>query len=368
MDITPQEAEELERPLRNVVERAVENGAPETPWIVTDSAEDTWFAAAASRSSFERARGVCAATREESLLRAHRLGFGGAAWLPASTQGMECALRAAAVMRVPDMGCCELSALEMCGGQSGALWAISFSHRTFWIEHHGPRTLSEALVELARRLGVAPLVVLWPALLVELNEAGVIRETWAELVSERPNLPSHGLLVTKLPPSPYGILARVTDALRAAEIEEPSMASLGSPSRPVCALPTGELVARWSPGRPLETSSSVATASPEIDRGGGWRWRIASTSDEEIVVPEAELPSRLSGDQQGIVKLPGRLTQELRPGSPAALLVQAFADASRRTGFTLWISNVDTVALKFLLRLGVPLWVDGPAVPENSEL
>jgi len=39
------------------------------------------------------------------------------------------------------------------------------------------------------------------------------------------------------------------------------------------------------------------------------------------------------------------------------------AEAAHRRGLPLWVPNVDSIALRFLLGLPGTLWVDGPAVP-----
>ena len=90
--------------LESVVTGVLAGGAPEPSWIAIDDGTDGWVALASGCSSAERACGVVAASADDALVKAQRLGVGGAMWLPPSSVGAAEAFVAATSAMTPTEG------------------------------------------------------------------------------------------------------------------------------------------------------------------------------------------------------------------------------------------------------------------------
>jgi hypothetical protein len=85
---------------------------------------------------------------------------------------------------------------------------------------------------------------------------------------------------------------------------------------------------------------------------------ISGTVEEVLGSEEVE-----GVDEAVAVRVPGWATRDLRPGSPAGLLVTRISDAASRRELPVWIPGVDQEGLRLVLGLPGTIWVDGPAVP-----
>jgi hypothetical protein len=137
---------------------------------------------------------------------------------------------------------------------------------------------------------------------------------------------------------------------------------------PVHELPSGEVVGRWG-----VSASSVAgdgtggwTAFPGSLRPDGHRWLLRSPpGDVETVDDAVEL--EVFDTATVAVRVPGWVTADVRPGSPAGILIEKMARQAARSGVVLWVPGVTEEALHLVLRTGSRVWVDGPATPATTD-
>jgi hypothetical protein len=207
----------------------------------------------------------------------------------------------------------------------------------------GCRRITLALLRLAEVLAVPPVITSDLSLLVAGEVAAAVPAAWSDVAS-------CGLEVPGEPPSVVAVRDQET-----ATSPAPGPAS----PRPVYQLPEGRRVgAWWIEPVPSETEGWLAV--PGAGPGSPWRL-LASSSVEEI--PEADSVAVLGAAERPVVRVPSWISADLRAGSPSASLIGRLAVEAERLGTVPWIPGVDPDALVVLLRSGVPLWVDGPAVP-----
>jgi len=147
-------------------------------------------------------------------------------------------------------------------------------------------------------------------------------------------------------------------------VSEASVDDMTTFPRPVYRLPSGQFEGWWAPSE-IEawTPDRGWVATPHSVSEAGFRWRLEG----------GEGPSRWADDvfdatgAADVARLPGWVALGVGAGRPAGLLVERLAGAAEKNGIPLWVPNVDSVALQFLLRLPDVLWVDGPAVPDAPE-
>jgi hypothetical protein len=297
---------------------------------------------------------VIAAAADAALVKAHRLGVGGAMRLPPSSLAALEAFTAADTAKpraAPD--CAMLSLIE--NGQY--LILVTVADRPFWRAQLGDPTLVGSLVELAAALGVPASILPWPALIVAEPEEHDIVEKWGEVVRS-----DRGLEVQIVPFSADGgdVIAAAYDALLKAAPLRPSTRNVEL--HPVHELPHGRRVGWWSRD----------TGAPEAE---GWRatpcditpsrcrWHMEAADRGGIVVDVVTAEEVSIVQDVAAVRLPGWLARPLVPGSPAGLLAERIAEIAARRDLPLWIPRVDDEALRFVLGLPGTIWVDGPAVP-----
>jgi hypothetical protein len=343
--------------LRDVVGSALEAGASEPVWIAVDDASRRWLPSVAACPIGERAHGVVIAQDDAALLLAHRLGVGGAAAMPVSTPGVVEALRAAARGSKPPFAI-DPGVTELFDGVS-ELKVASFSNRAFWRAQLGDRVLSRLLAELAIGLGTPPAVMPWPALVLADRSEERILDVWKPLAAGA-GRPADDLVLSKVSPGGRGVAAAVYAALL--EHVEHIRAVKRVSVEPVYELPSGQLVGWWA-SEPVPKRSDGWVAAPIEITGAKGRWRLTGGDEKTAVEDVLEVDDLNRLDGSTAVRVPGLLTDDLRSGTPAGLLVQRLAEASARLGLPLWVPNVDTDALRFALRLPGTVWVDGPAVP-----
>ena len=82
VDLFPLPTEEIRDGFYSVVAGAIAGGVAEPSWVAVDDGTDAWLVEVSNSSEFDRAHGVVAVASEEALVKAQRLGIGGAMWLP----------------------------------------------------------------------------------------------------------------------------------------------------------------------------------------------------------------------------------------------------------------------------------------------
>jgi hypothetical protein len=350
----------------SVIEQAVDEGAPEPPWVAVADDAGRWVAEVSAATPAERARSVVAVRADEDLVRAARLAVGGAIWLPPSTVDAGLALRAAAsASRVDSLPPDPWNADVVCEPDQRAV-AVTWNHRAFWRCQVGERTMARLLARLAEALGELPVVLPWPALVLPDRDHNEILDVW-EAVIVRAELVSEGVSVISCGSwqGHCGLASVAMAALVSAE-DEAGPASEGFP-RAVCELPSGRLMGGWAPAEPAfdRKSGSAWLAVPEAATRHGFNWRLIGGEEQSGRVGVQDVLACGAGSSPAL-RVPGWCASEAGAGRPAGLLVERLAADAHRRGLPLWVPNVDHELLQFLLRLPGTFWVDGPAVPEPS--
>ncbi|MFV2072292.1 MAG: hypothetical protein ACC742_06530 [Thermoanaerobaculales bacterium] len=351
----PLASDPVRKGLESAVEGALADGAPSPSWIAVDDPSREWLRLVSVSTPAERARGVLATTRDESLVDALRLGIGGALRLPPSTPAAEAALTAAESAPEPRVSW-RPELVESIGAAAGEMLVVSFADTPFWRRQLGDRELVADLARLADALDAPPAIVPWPALVV----AGFLREritdAWDRLGTEddrlRRNLAVHEVLVGGM-----DVLASVYAALLGAREGAPVQIR----AQPVHELPSGRLVGSWTIGTVKNPSSGWLGVPCSDGPPGCWELHGEGgiSMAEEVLTP-AEV--QRAGNAVAL-RIPGWVARDMRVGSPAGLLVTALAGLAARSNRPLWIPNVHAEGLHFALRLPGTLWVDGPAAP-----
>ena len=354
MRLIPEPTPEVRQHLSNVFERAKRKDLPLPPWIAVDEGGSSWYLEASRQRHDERRKTIIATPDEEALLIAHRLGFGGALRLPPSTPAAIQALEAALANNPPAI---DVDLLSWCMARSSHAWLVCWRHSGFWRQQLGGQALCALLHQLAVSLEIVPTLLGFPALLVAERTAEEIEAAWELIAGGRLDVPAEGIEIMPFDPKECLSTGLWLEASRVLVAQDQNVAYHMAP-RSIYALPQGRRVGRWSATDVRSGDDDLWT--PQGPRGDGLLWR--SSSGGEIV--EVTSSDGVLAHDDTTVRLPGWLSKRLRRGAPNGVLVERMAAASRRSGTTLWIPNVDQEALDHLLRLGIPLWVDGPAVPE----
>lgn len=353
--------------LESVLERAVEDGAPQPPWVAVEDGGAEWVRVLSRRSTRERDRGVVAAASEAALVSAVRLGVGGALTLPPSLAGAKAALEAAAETRrlapEPDAWLADLVA-EV----GDELVAVTWRHRPFWRCQLGEPAMAAMLDELARAIDVLPALLPWPALLVAPEAAEAVTGHWPGIV-ERHAQASEGLEVVRCGRrrGHCGVVTAAMEALTRASAQEPvrDPAASGFP-RPVHELPSGRRVGWWSPGPvQFDPPEGEWLATPDDVSDAGFRWCLAGPQQAERRVDDVVDSGSLAEGAAAALRVPGWISCSLAPGRPAGLLVERLAVVAARLAAPLWVPNMRSESLQLLLRLPGVVWVDGPVVPQS---
>ncbi len=359
--LRPEPLPAVARPLASVVAQAAERAAVAPPWVVVEDGAGEWFRLAAEAPPAERARLVAVLATDRALVQATELGIGGALWLPPSTLTAVDAFAAAAARPQP-AGALEPGVLAARLGEGEAVLAVTVARRRFWRVQIGDAAIMTLLGELARILGVLPVMLPWPALLLTAESRDSVDRAWAELADDPPQI-----LVAEVGDAwrHHGLAATAAAAL--AEVESAPSEPCSSPLQAVCELPNGCMVGRWGPLGRAASGEGVWEARPTVAAGAGFAWRLAERGAEDLAAVDVVSPEQVAAAAPAVPRMVGWAARHLRAGSPAGLLVDRLAAAAERVGAPLWVSNVDGPALYHLLRLPGRLWVDGPAVPEPGQ-
>jgi hypothetical protein len=359
VDLFPPPSDEIREGLYSVVAGALAGGAPEPSWIAVDDGSGSWVVEVSTRPATERVRGVVAASCEDALVKAQLLGVGGAMWLPPSSLGALDAFSTAASAEA--LAAFDAAALEILEG-SATIQVVSVVDRRFWRTQVGDRALENLTTELAVALEAPAAILRWPALVVADREPGEIVAAWEELASKRDTV-SPPLSIRSLEARAVGngLLDGAYASLAEDSSAPDSPASL--PPQPVHELPHGRRVGWWlmRDDRKPEEEGWVATPVEAGVARCPWRLHGAESSGTVAEILGSE---EVTGVEEAVaVRVPGWASRDLRPGSPAGLLVTRIAEAASRRGLPLWIPGVDQEGLHLVLGLPGTIWVDGPAVP-----
>lgn len=358
VDLFPLPADEIRDGFYSVIAGAMAGGIPEPSWVAIDDGTDSWLVEVSNRSALDRACGVVAVSSEEALVKAQRLGIGGAMWLPPASLGALEAFTSASSSKTPRAH--DASPLDLFD-VGKPVHVVTFLNRSFWRAQLGDRELRDLLAGLAVALEVPAAILHWPALVVADRDRGAILKAWDVLVAESGG-PGPTLAIFPSMAIEKEALVDAYLALTAGSTTDGSSDSMSA--RPVHELPHGRRVGWWGVdvrekpeedgwlARPMEVSSTCC------------RWRIES-SETSGIVADVLTSDEVTGLADVLaIRLPGWASRGLRPGSPAGLLVTRIAEAASRQGLPLWIPNVDQEGLRLVLGLPGTIWVDGPAVPD----
>ncbi|HSN57249.1 MAG TPA: hypothetical protein VLT32_21455 [Candidatus Sulfomarinibacteraceae bacterium] len=357
--LLPSEPTAVAYGLGPVLENAFAGGAREPSFVAIADSSGRWLGEAAVLGPGIRARGVIAAVDDRAFVAALRLGVGGALRLPPSTVAAGEALAAAAGAPVPPTGYDPGVAVALASA-SPSLSVVSYSGLAFWRRQLGDRVLTERLLALAERLQLPAAVLPWPAMVIA--AAGPeLEAAWARLCAEGAALaPSLAVHVMAGPVGPDEVVAAAYRVLAAAP--DGTGAEAAIPPQPVHELPSGRAVGYWSTVAG-EVPAGAWLAVPAPSDADTTPWRLLGADDRTVIIEVllADDLDHLAG--AAAVRVPGWFVADLRPGTPAGLLVARLAEAANRRGLPLWVPNVDRDGLRFVLGLPGTLWVDGPSVP-----
>jgi transposase-like protein len=361
--LLPDPPQKIRKPLQDVVERVVTEGGQVPSWIAVEDKHGQWLYEVSRRPACERCQAVLAATSEAGLLQAARLGVAGAVWLPPSTAAMTDAFTATSREGAtcweyePRLG-------ETVGRLDERSWVVTWQSLRFWRRQLGEHALGALLGELAGALKAASAILPWPALVLSGLEEETIRAAAEQLraESEISSMPEIEVIHLGTPQiAADGVIVAASRAAVSAEQATSPLPELEPV--PVCELPSGNLIGWWTTRSRPVPSGNGWLAEPVEATINGFRWCLRSAAGVEQWVEDLATVEQLSRRAAPAIRVPGWLALAISSGSPAGLLAGQMAERAHNAGVALWVTNVNQELLRFLMRLQVPLWVDGPAVP-----
>jgi hypothetical protein len=359
-------ADEVPEPVRGHLEhcltQALAAGAPE-PARVEAAADAGWVERATGLARVERAGSVVAVADQAALVTALRLGFGGALWLPPATSAMRTALAAAAAARPLAEASVDPAAIAELGVGGEELLAVAWRNRAFWQVQLGERVLAGLLGELARHLGVRPVILPWPALLLGGGDVAEIETAVTAVVDECALAPTQGVEIVAVDPGRLAMGAAAAVLTMLAEHEGCQPGEVTVAPNPVYRLVVGEPVGWWSPCPHSQPLARGWLATPGATRDVGHLWQVWSRDGAVGEIADVLVGDDIPAEAALAVRVPGWAVRTLDPGSPNALLVERLGRQANERGVPLWVPNVCKEGVRQLLRLGLDLWVDGPCVP-----
>ena len=334
--------------------------------VIIEDEDGVWRRFAADRTVEDRRRSVIVVSTGAGLVDAVRFEIGGALWLPVSTPSMEVACEAAVGGAHQDPAPMATDGvLELAVSHATELRAVAWLPRSFWNRQLGVPVLIARLAAVATRLRCPPVILERPALLVPDRSRAEIESALREISDAGSNVGCGSPVVTDVSDLIGSSEPRVDIVKRLVELERVQVAAPVSevPPQPVHELPHGRRVGWWlirNDQKPDEEGWVATPVEPGAARCG---WRLEG-SEIHGTVEEVLGSEEVEGVEEPVaVRVPGWATRDLRPGSPAGLLVTKIAEATSRRDLPLWIPGVDQEGLRLVLGLPGVIWVDGPAVP-----
>jgi hypothetical protein len=339
--------EVVRKGLEHVFERAVASGLSAPSAVAVDDVEDRWLAAVSGFSPDERRGVVLVASRDESLASAARLGVGGAVWQPCSSIAALEALEAAAVAAARDDPAPDSSVAALADEPIDHT-ELSIADHRFWLDQVGRCELERSLLDLADALDRPPVVLERPSLWIAGKlDLETVAEAWRGL-HEANDAPAPDLIRSEVSRDGSRGTASGVEGVRG--------------PFPVRELPSGRQVGRWSL-EPEPGSEPEWVAWPEDAEKGESVWTLRGPGLQGKVIGVRTTEALESASDCAAVRAPGWLGEDLRPGSPAGVLVSRLAESAHRRELPLWIPNLGSDGLHLVLSFPGTLWVDGPAVP-----
>lgn len=351
-------SETVRRAVTSVFEGAHSSGAAEPAMLAIDDDTVSWLEVVASRPRSERARSVLATGEESSLVAAIRLSIGGAAWLPCSSLSALEALGAAA-REERAFACLGSDALDRLAAAE-RVEVLHFAEHRLWRRQVGRDRLEQWLATLAEALGITPVILAWPALIVAHElEPRRVHAAWHAVLGER-RRPLPELLQFSVGGG-LDAVAELVKGLCDGVAEHRVRCEIGR--APVRELPGGRLIGWWVRGGE-QAGGDGWRAWPGEVVSDGLVWRLDGHGEDGVVVEASSSAAVAEAGEVAAVRMPGWATRTLGNGSPSGILAGRLAEAAQRRGVPLWIPNLEASDLRFVLGLPGTLWVDGDAVPE----
>lgn len=320
----------VSEPFRLVIERAVEQGAPEPGALVFLDPKGMWRDAMSRLCLADRRACIAVALDDEDLAAAVRWSIGGGVLLPPSSPRIAAACHAAH----------EASALPSWTGdpavvaemrRCGDTISVSLHPKELWDVMVGLRGCLEVLTAVAVTLEQPALMSPGPSLTLTGLTPAAVETAWKSLDS-RP-------------------LWAVDGKILSIQVGEEEGKNAGGDSSgadqmwPVIQWPSGRGVARWRV-EPLDKTCP---------------WRLETLDGDALSSETVTTRNDMSEATGDILRFGGILSSDLdREGSPGAVVVEAVAREADRSGITLWIPGVTPNAGAVIRRWGLGVWVDGP--------
>jgi hypothetical protein len=367
VEIVPPEKTPAHRVVESALETLLADNASLPLRVLIDDGDRSWRRHAAALAVEIRRGSVLVTASDASLVDALSFEIGGAARLPLSTPSMEAACESAASREVGEViPWATQGVMDAVLGDSSEILVAGWMSQAFWQRQMGPIRPARCLVEIAERLGVVPVILPGPILVIVGRDRAEVEAAAAGAGSGPGSIPFPappsvvGLSTSDFPADSGIRIDRVLAAVSAAWDEAGQPAEF---SNPVLEIPSGRRVGRWSLTRGTgdeEGSLQAAPLQPHRDRS---LWEVVSCDGSREVIAES-----ISLDWDGVagqtlIRAPGFVGAALRHGSPAGLLIEGLARHPVRAGRPIWVPSVDAEGVRLLLGLGGPFWVDGPGVP-----
>lgn len=368
VELAPSSESATHRVIDNVLETLAADDTPLPPRIYVDDGDGSWKRFAAMQPVEERRRSVLVAASDESLGDALLYEIGGASRLPVSTPSLGAAFESAAIRGAgPVVPHAAQGILEALLADAPDVHLVGWRPPGFWLRQVGPVRSMRWLAEIAECLEIPPVVLPGPVLVVSGRTTEEIEAVLSQEEDSRnpPSFPEQpGIVILAGSELPSGRGIRIDDLVGAWVVEGTETDRRSGVDIPVMEIPSGRRVGCWSSVRGATVPDLLWRASPAGPQHDGSCWDLAHHDGANEVVRESISLDSEEVSQQSLIRTPGYLGAELRPGSPAGLLIEGLARHPARQGRPIWVPSIDAVGVRFLLGVAGPIWVDGPGVPE----
>ncbi len=367
VEILPLKESPSHRVVESVLEALHSAGTRLPSRVFIDDGDRSWRRHAAALPVETRRCSVLVTASNASLVDALSFEIGGAAPLPLSTPSMEAACESAASGEASEVTpMATQGVIDALMEDGSGILVVDWLPQTFWQRQLGPIRPVRRLVEIAERLGIIPIILPGPILVIAGLDRAEVEAAAADAgagsgSSSFPAPPRVVELSTSDRAAETGIrIDRILAAVTAGRGEAGRAPEFGLP---VLEIPSGRNVGRWSLTRGTGADQAPWCAFPQQPDRDPSSWKIVSADGSREEISESV---SLENDEvvgQSVIRAPGFAGAVLRRGSPAGLLIEGLARHPARAGRPIWVPSVDAEGVRFLLGLAGPFWVDGPGVP-----